>query len=37
MLMLASSIQSKPAAIHSEEEVGMKKSATLASNAPTRK
>jgi hypothetical protein len=36
-LMLASRIQSSPAAIQSEEDVGMKKSAVLASTAPTRK
>ncbi len=36
-LMDASRIQSSPAAIHSALEVGMKKSATTARMAPTRK
>ena len=37
MLMLASRIHSSPAAIHSDDEVGMMNSATLAKIAPTRK
>ncbi len=36
-LILASKIQSSPAAIHRLEDVGMKKRATLARIAPTRK
>ncbi len=37
MLIEASRIQSSPAAIHTVDESGMKKSATLARIAPTRK
>ena len=37
MLMLASSIQSRPAAIQTADELGMKKRAVLARSAPARK